>query len=100
MVSRDRVPSWNGLGVHAHLGGTVDVQRVDPRNVDVLYAGDAELGSADGLLKSVDGGFSWHTGSGPGGAPGPTHVLSFAFDPREPDVQDGGPLDHRLWERN
>jgi photosystem II stability/assembly factor-like uncharacterized protein len=97
MVSRDRGASWNGLGVHAHLGGTVDVLRVDPRNADVLYAGNAELGSSDGLLKSVDGGFSWHTGSGPGGAPGPTHVLSFALDPRQPDVQYAGTLDNGIW---
>jgi photosystem II stability/assembly factor-like uncharacterized protein len=95
LVSRDRGASWHGPT--ANLGFMVDVLRVDPRGADVLYAGNADLGNSDGLLKSVDGGVTWHAGSGPGGAPGPSRVLSFAFDPRQPDVQYAGTLDNGIW---
>jgi hypothetical protein len=95
LVSRDRGASWHGLT--NQLGDRVDVLRVDPRSADVLYAGNSDFGSSDGLLKSVDGGVTWHTGSRPGGAPGPRQVLSFAFDPRQPDVQYAGTWDNGIW---
>jgi photosystem II stability/assembly factor-like uncharacterized protein len=90
LVSRDRGASWHALATN--LIDDVNVLRVDPRGADVLYVGNPE-----GLLKSVDGGVTWHPGSGPGGAPGPTQVLSFAFDPLQPDVQYAGTLDNGIW---
>jgi len=95
LVSRDRGASWQA--VSPGILDTIDVLRVDPRGADVLYAGNADLGNSVGLLKSVDGGVTWHAASGPGGAPGPAHVLSFAFDPRQLDVQYAGTLDNGIW---
>lgn len=90
-VSRDRGATWHQL-IAPPLDDVVDVLRVDPRDADVLYAGDSF-----GLRKSVDGGVTWHFGSAPGGAPGPTQVLSLAFDPRQPDVQYAGARGDGIW---
>src|SRR5262249_21898258 len=72
-VSRDGGATWEERP--SNLVGAANVLRVDPRHPDVLYVGNSE-----GVSKSVDGGRTWHAGSGLGETLGPVRAL--ALDPR------------------
>jgi photosystem II stability/assembly factor-like uncharacterized protein len=78
--------TWNIVAHWAttwHLNSFVNVLVIDPINPATLYAGigDTSESTANGLIKSTDGGVTW-TNSGLGGS----NVTVLAIDPANPSI--------------